>query len=192
MIRTDTSRLKAAIDLRQLIAEDLELKNNKAKCPFHQEKTASFVVHEKFYKCFGCGASGDVFTWLIQYKGFNFHDAVAHLQSSLGISVVVERARAPREAETLAIEAAGWWTAWRNALQAGYAEGIVSKESLDDHCNAPKKDIIAHWRKIRTPYLAAKFIAEHEERLCWKEAFRACLKEQGRASSQNDTVPVLP
>ena len=64
--------------LRELIGQRLTLTNGKALCPFHTEKTASFHVHptKNFYKCFGCGASGDAVRWLTDMGGVPFKEAV--------------------------------------------------------------------------------------------------------------------
>ncbi len=62
--------IKQRVDLVDLIAQRVELKKAgryfKGLCPFHREKTPSFVVYpdQGTYHCFGCGAGGDVFTWL--------------------------------------------------------------------------------------------------------------------------------
>ncbi len=63
----------------------------KACCPFHNEKTPSFVVSEKkqFYHCFGCGESGDAFTFLQKYYHITFPEAVEKLAAQYG--VVIER-----------------------------------------------------------------------------------------------------
>ena len=46
-------------------------------CPFHNEKTPSFTVSDdkNFYHCFGCGAHGDVFTFLVEKEGLSFPEA---------------------------------------------------------------------------------------------------------------------
>ncbi|HAH15823.1 MAG TPA: DNA primase, partial [Chloroflexi bacterium] len=61
--------IKSRIDLSEVIGARVTLKRAgrlmKGLCPFHQEKSPSFVVYpdEGRYHCFGCGKSGDVFTW---------------------------------------------------------------------------------------------------------------------------------
>lgn len=49
-----------------------------AVCPFHKEKTASLAVNQdgQYYHCFGCGASGNVYGWIMATEGLSFHDAV--------------------------------------------------------------------------------------------------------------------
>ena len=63
--------------------------NYKGLCPFHEEKTPSFVVSEakKIFHCFGCGASGDVFTFLMKFERMSFQSAVRQLAKRQGISL---------------------------------------------------------------------------------------------------------
>lgn len=58
-------------------------------CPFHNEKTGSFSVspHKQMYYCFGCGAGGNVFTFLMQYEGFTFVEAMQTLADKAGITL---------------------------------------------------------------------------------------------------------
>ena len=67
-------------------------------CPFHDEKTASFMVHSErqFFYCFGCGANGDAIGFLIEYHGLKFAEAVKQLAASVGMSVPKERTPTPR------------------------------------------------------------------------------------------------
>jgi len=58
-------------------------------CPFHQEKSPSFKVESerRNYKCFGCGASGDAFKWLMETEGLRFPEAVERLAAEAGVSL---------------------------------------------------------------------------------------------------------
>ncbi len=60
-----------------------------ARCPFHDEKTPSFSVSQtkQFYHCFGCGASGNVISFLTSYDRMEFPDAVEYLAAQLGLEV---------------------------------------------------------------------------------------------------------
>ena len=67
MINENTiTQIKAAANITDIIGKFVKLKRNGSSlvglCPFHNEKSGSFHVHEKegYYKCFGCGAGGDV------------------------------------------------------------------------------------------------------------------------------------
>jgi DNA primase len=67
-------------------------------CPFHGEKTPSFHVHpdQGFYKCFGCGAGGDVIAFLQKIENLHFTDAVRMLAGKAGIELEPENPRAAR------------------------------------------------------------------------------------------------
>ena len=71
-------------------------------CPFHQEKTPSFNVVEgkSIYYCFGCGAGGDVFKFLMELEGLSFIEAVKELAEPAGIQVE-ERKLTPQEQQKL-------------------------------------------------------------------------------------------
>lgn len=62
-------------------------------CPFHQEKTPSFAVSEEkqIYNCFGCGAGGNVFKFLMEYKSISFVEAVQEVADHLGIKLEYEK-----------------------------------------------------------------------------------------------------
>lgn len=64
-------------------------KDYKAKCPFHEDRTPSFYVvpAKGFYKCFGCGESGDVFTFVMKKAGLDFVEAVKYVGGRCGVEV---------------------------------------------------------------------------------------------------------
>lgn len=85
--------VKQATDIVQLIGERLTLQRSGANwrglCPFHSEKSPSFFVSEQLqrYRCFGCGESGDVFTFLEKYDGMTFAEALQTLADRAGITL---------------------------------------------------------------------------------------------------------
>lgn len=89
--------LMARADLVQVINQRVPLKKAgttyKACCPFHDEKTPSFNVNpqKQFYHCFGCGASGDALTFLMEYDGLSFVEAIESLASMYGMEVPREQ-----------------------------------------------------------------------------------------------------
>jgi len=66
--------------------EGIVLKRGKALCPFHDERTPSFVVNQRrqTFHCFGCGAYGDVITFIMKIKGISFKDALTYLGMASG------------------------------------------------------------------------------------------------------------
>jgi DNA primase len=86
--------IKARVDLGQLVAErGIRLQRRGrhlfALCPFHQEKTPSFVVtlHRGLFHCFGCGLGGDAIGFLVRYDRVSFPEAVRMLAARAGIEV---------------------------------------------------------------------------------------------------------
>ena len=76
-------QLKGAVDIVAVVGEHVRLRKSGAYrymglCPFHNEKTPSFTVHatHQFYKCFACGAGGDVFKFVMEIEGISFYEAL--------------------------------------------------------------------------------------------------------------------
>ncbi len=88
------------IDIVGVIERYVPLKkggaNYAACCPFHSEKTPSFTVSpaKQFYHCFGCGAHGNAISFLMEYQGLGYIDAVKDLAESVGMKVPEAEARA--------------------------------------------------------------------------------------------------
>jgi hypothetical protein len=76
-------RLPALIDRRTRLAR--MGRQWKGCCPFHAEKTPSFVVYDDHFHCFGCGAHGDCFAFVMQSEGISFVDAVRQLAAEAGL-----------------------------------------------------------------------------------------------------------
>ncbi|MCG2750374.1 MAG: CHC2 zinc finger domain-containing protein [Desulfobacteraceae bacterium] len=79
------SEIKQSIDILGVISEAVQLrktgKNFIGLCPFHSEKTPSFIVNpeRQRFHCFGCGEGGDVFDFIQKLHGFSFREALTHL-----------------------------------------------------------------------------------------------------------------
>jgi DNA primase len=90
-------QIAAANDIVEVIGSYFPLKragaNFKALCPFHQEKTPSFMVapSRQTFHCFGCGAGGSVFRFVMDYEHTDFPSAVRKLAARAGITVVEKR-----------------------------------------------------------------------------------------------------
>lgn len=85
--------VKAKTDIVSIIGEHVKLtksgKNYKGLCPFHAEKTPSFMVTPdlQIFKCFGCGEGGDVFAFLEKYEKMDFGEALHFLADRAGIKL---------------------------------------------------------------------------------------------------------
>lgn len=98
-------RVRDAIDFVELVSTRTELRragprSYEGLCPFHDERTPSFSVApaEKVYYCFGCQASGDVFTFVQETEGVDFKGALELLADRAGIELQLER-EDPKEAQ---------------------------------------------------------------------------------------------
>lgn len=87
-------QLKAAIRIEDVVGEYVRLRKSGPRrymglCPFHNEKSASFTVHVvyQFYKCFSCGASGDVVKFVMEKEGLSFYEAMKSLAERYGIAM---------------------------------------------------------------------------------------------------------
>jgi DNA primase len=86
-------QLLGRVDIVDVIDRHVKLKkagqNFSACCPFHNEKTPSFSVSpaKQFYHCFGCGAHGTAISFLMEYSGLGFIEAVKELAEGVGLSV---------------------------------------------------------------------------------------------------------
>lgn len=128
-------RVRERIDVVAVIGRHMELKRSgrtwKGNCPFHGEKTPSFHVYteDKHFKCYGCGAYGDVFSFLQKLEGKEFPEVVRALAQEVGVEIpedseedsAEQRARRKERNEVLSASdaAARYWAA---RLQSRYGE----------------------------------------------------------------------
>lgn len=86
-------KVKQAANIQEVIGETVKLTKKGSSwtgcCPFHGEKTPSFTVNEAqgFYKCFGCGAAGDVVTFVQENERLNFYEAIEKLAERYNIEL---------------------------------------------------------------------------------------------------------
>jgi len=87
------AEIKNAADILDIVSETVALKkagqNHLGLCPFHSEKTPSFTVSpaKQIFHCFGCGAGGNVFRFLMKHQGLSFPEAVRVGGNRYGIEV---------------------------------------------------------------------------------------------------------
>jgi DNA primase len=149
-------QIAAANDIVEVIGSYFPLKragaNFKALCPFHQEKTPSFMVSpsRQTFHCFGCGVGGSVFRFVMDYEHVDFPSAVRKLAVRVGITVVeTSRGAAPeedqqREARRLLLklhaEAAEWFH--NNLMKAQFA--APARDYLEQR--GIHRQIIKNWQ----------------------------------------------
>src|ERR1700676_2631024 len=111
-----SSLMTDAIDLKEIVKQQADIvrvvgdyvklkkagaQNYSGLCPFHDEKTPSFSVHatRQFYHCFGCGISGDVFSFVQKIENITFMEAVRAVAQKLGIALPKISYSSPAEAK---------------------------------------------------------------------------------------------
>jgi DNA primase len=104
--------VKQQADIVRIIGDYIKLKkagaqNYSGLCPFHGEKTASFSVHatRQFYHCFGCGVSGDVFSFVQKIENITFPEAVRLVAQKLDIPLPKATYSSPAEARDAKLRA---------------------------------------------------------------------------------------
>ncbi len=86
-------KLRSLVLPSQIISKKVKLKGRNSEfqglCPFHNEKTPSFTVNDQkgFFHCFGCGAHGDIISFVIDSEGLNFKEAVIKIAEDFGIPI---------------------------------------------------------------------------------------------------------
>src|ERR1700728_1289817 len=97
--------VKQQADILKIIGEYVRLKkagaqNYSGLCPFHSEKSPSFSVHagRQFYHCFGCGQSGDIFSFVSKIENLSFPEAVRAVAQKCGIPLPKREYNSPEEA----------------------------------------------------------------------------------------------
>ncbi len=108
-------QLKQTIDIVDVVGNYVELKKNgsnfKGLCPFHDEKTPSFIVSpsRQLYKCFGCGAGGDAIKFLMEFEKLSYPEAIEKLASQYNFTLRYTKGRNGGSAERRILETIGRW-----------------------------------------------------------------------------------
>ena len=106
MTGTDVvDRVRERSDIVEIVGQHVQLRKTgrsfKGLCPFHQEKTPSFVVFpdSQNFHCFGCGAGGDVFNFVMQIERVDFREALRELAQRAGVVVEEQATPLPEQVE---------------------------------------------------------------------------------------------
>ena len=108
-------RLRNSIDIVDVISNYIELKksgaNYKANCPFHGEKTPSFVVspQKQIFHCFGCGIGGDAIKFVMEFEKLSYPEAIEKLASSYNIPLSYTKGKGSLSDEKRVLELLLHW-----------------------------------------------------------------------------------
>lgn len=118
--------VRSKLDIVELVSEYVPGltragRNMKGRCPFHQERTPSFIVspERQTFHCFGCGEGGDAFTFVMKLENLGFMEAVEKLAAKAGVPIVQTETLGPEQKERLKLREVLEFAArhYREALQ---------------------------------------------------------------------------
>ncbi len=93
MLNSQVDEIKSKLSVEEVISSYLQIqkagRNFKAKCPFHNEKTPSFIIspERQTWHCFGCNEGGDIFTFIMKIEGLEFYDSLKLLAQRAGVQI---------------------------------------------------------------------------------------------------------
>jgi len=143
---SSVEQIKERLSITDVVGSYIKLEkagaNFKARCPFHNEKTPSFFVSPdrgSFY-CFGCGAKGDIFSFVEQFEGLDFVGTLKVLAQRAGIELVRENPKTKNEKDRLyqVLDAA------TEFFEKSLADDIGAKEYLAKR--GVKEETVKNWR----------------------------------------------
>ena len=138
----ETEEIKARLDIVDLISEYIRLKqtgnNWRALCPFHNEKSPSFMVSrdKQFFHCFGCSEGGDIFTFVQKMEGLEFPEALRLLAQKAGVTIQSKDPKLVSEKNKLLditrLAAEFWHRTLLDSTQAQKARDYLKKRKVSD------------------------------------------------------------
>ena len=149
LIPSETLELiRSRLDIVELVGEYVPLtragRNMKARCPFHQERSPSFIVtpERQTFHCFGCGEGGDAFAFVMKSEGLSFMEAAEKLAARAGVKIEAARELGPADKERIRIREANEFAAHHyhellkkdpaaEGARAYAAKRRLKKESVD-------------------------------------------------------------
>ena len=189
--------VKQQADIVRIIGDYIKLKKSGASnysglCPFHGEKTPSFSVHatRQFYHCFGCGVSGDVFSFVQKIENVTFPEAVRLVAQKLGIPLPKATYSSPAEARDAKLRAqlydiqeraAAFFQECLRRPEGARAREYLAGRGLDE-------ETIARFRIGHAPdsgfLLRDRLAGEFSEEVMRESGLFSWKQEEGRESSR--------
>lgn len=145
----DTQLIKDKLDLAQFIGEYVQVKKAgsywKACCPFHHEKTPSFMIHpeRQFWHCFGCSKGGDIFTFAQEIEGLDFSEALKLLADRAGVKIDSYRNEIDKSQKNRILEINQKAAYFFNHVLLEMAQAKDARDYLERR--QLKKEVIADW-----------------------------------------------
>ena len=176
-MNSPVNQIKERLSIEEVVSAYIKLEcsgaNLKARCPFHNEKTPSFFVSPArgSYYCFGCGAKGDIFTFVEEFEGLDFKGALKLLANKAGIrlenySKETKERESEKEKLYQAMEEAALY--FENNLKENTKESIGAREYLKSRGLEDKtiKDFrigyaVLDWRRLYN-FLKSKNFTDYE------------------------------
>jgi DNA primase len=156
-MNSPVQKIKERLSIEEVVSSYIKLDrvgtSLKARCPFHSEKTPSFFVSPDrgTYYCFGCGASGDIFTFVEEFEGLDFKGALKMLAERAGIPLEHYNKEEESEKEKLyrIMTEASFYFSMNlahnpKALEYLKSRGLSEKSIMDFHIGFAKLD----WREL--------------------------------------------
>ncbi len=138
----EIEEVKNRLDIVDVVSEYVKLKqagtNWKAPCPFHNEKSPSFMVSrdKQIWHCFGCGKGGDVFSFVQEIDGMDFPSALQHLAQKAGVQLPSYQgegnSKKKRLKEICSLTAQYWNKVLRDADAAQVARDYLQQRGVSD------------------------------------------------------------
>jgi len=128
--------VKSKADIVSVIGSRVELKragkNFRGLCPFHSEKTPSFFVSPEMqtFKCFGCGKGGDVLTFIQEYEGMDFREALEHLADRVGVKLESYRPSGEEQTKKQSLEILSLASEFYHYLLTKHQSGASARDYL--------------------------------------------------------------
>lgn len=131
--KENLEEIRRRLSIVSFIGERVPLKksgrNYKGLCPFHQEKTPSFMVNEEkqIFHCFGCAAGGDIFTFLMKMEGLTFGEALQELAKKAGVKLPTSLEKTDSKADE----------EWARRKAWGFRINEIAQEHFVQNLNHP-------------------------------------------------------
>jgi DNA primase len=157
--------IKAAITVDDYAGRYLDIRRGVALCPFHKEKTPSFRVYERYWKCHGCQAGGDLIEFARCFHGISIGAAIHRLAEEAGVELTEQPKRKPYDVakeQRIIAEAEEWRRQVRTRARNWPATELLLAMS--------KRDLVEAYKLHRTPELGAEMRVVMRDADLWVKA----------------------